>query len=71
MNQHKVERRLFFQIIPEMMFASVSFVSLRGVSPRFHGFACSAAFGAMTHVLGQRASDGCFGSNNSEGCSEV
>ena len=38
MNQETVERMLLFRVIPENMFASVSFVSLRGVSLRVHVF---------------------------------
>ena len=37
-NQSQVERILLFRVIPESMFASVSFVSLRGVSLRCHVF---------------------------------
>ena len=37
-NQQKVERILLFRVILESMFASVSFVFLRGVSLRCHVF---------------------------------
>ncbi len=53
MNQQKVERTLLFRFILESMFASLSVVSLRGVSLRFHGFVFSCfnvAFVALTHV---------------------
>ena len=49
----KVERVLLFRSIPESMFASTSFVSLRGVSLWFHGFVfpCfNVAFVAVAHV---------------------
>ena len=50
-NQLKVERMLLFGLTPESMFASVSFVSLGGVSLRFHMFSCfNVAFVALTHV---------------------
>ena len=52
-NQQKVERVLLFRVIPESMFASVSFVSLPGVSLRFRVFVFSCfnvAFAALTHV---------------------
>ena len=52
-NQQKVERILLFRVIPESMFASMSFVFfLRGVSLRCHVFVFScfnAAFVALTH----------------------
>ena len=40
-NQQKVERILLFRVILESMFASVSFVFLRGVSLRCHVFVFS------------------------------
>ena len=52
-NQWRIERTLLFRVIPESMFASVSFVFLRGVSLRFHVFVLSCfkeAFVALTHV---------------------
>ena len=52
-NQQKVERILLFRVVPESMFASVSFVFLWGVSLRFHVFVfscCNVAFVALTHV---------------------
>ena len=52
-NQQKVEHMLLFGLPPESMFASVSFVSLRDVSLRFHGFVCSrfnVVFAELTHV---------------------
>ena len=52
-SQKKVERILLLFVIPESMFASVSFASLRAVSLWCHGFvfSCSnVAFVALTHV---------------------
>ena len=51
--QQKVERILLFRVIPENIVASMSFLSLRGVSLKFHVFVFScfdAAFVALTHV---------------------
>ena len=53
LNQQKVERILLFRVILESMFASVSFVFLRGVSLRCHVFVFSCfnvKFVALTHV---------------------
>ena len=52
-NQQKVERMLLFRVVSESMFASVSFVFLRGVSLRCHVFVFSCfnvAFVALTQV---------------------
>ena len=40
-NQWKVDRILLFRVTLESIFVSVSFVSLRGVSLRCHGFVLS------------------------------
>ena len=51
-DQQNVERILLFRVIPESMFASMSFVSLRPVSLKFHVFvSCfNVALVASTHV---------------------
>ena len=52
-NHWEVERSLLFRVFLESMFASVSFVFLRGVSLRCHVFVFSCfnvAFVALTHV---------------------
>ena len=52
-NRWKVERMVLCRVVPGSMLSSVSFVSVRGVSLRFHVFVCSCfnvAFVALTHV---------------------